>query len=277
MKKKVIRITEKKLVEQISKSIGGFDSEKLFLDALNKLLKTSRLDSKYEDFVGYEDLKNLSPEDISKLNKVYKKTKDVETKDVETKDVEIKKPSSRGSVDFNFITDLIIDNLEGGYYHPRMNKGNMGSSGETMFGLDRKHGQQEKTALGREFWGLIDKQNAKYNWPWNYKGGNISGKLRELAAGIMDPLFNSYSRKYLSDESYNIMMSDPRIYLNFAYATWNGIGWFKRFAEAFNKEVGKGITDLNRLTQFLLNQRRNSGNKWISGSTDKVKTAMERT
>jgi hypothetical protein len=267
MKKKVIRISEKKLVEQIRKSIGGFDSEKLFLDALNDLLRQSRLDSKYEDFVDYEDLKDLSPEDISKLNKAYEKNKDVD----------VKKPSSRGSVDFNFITDLIIDNLEGGYYHPRMNKGNMGSSGETMFGLDRKHGQQEKTALGREFWGLIDKQNAKYNWPWNYKGGNISGKLRELAAGIMEPLFNSYSRKYLSDESYNIMMSDPRIYLNFAYATWNGIGWFKRFAEGFNKEVINGVTDLNRLTQFLLNQRRNSGNKWISGSTDKVKTAMERT
>jgi len=255
MKKKVIRITEKKLVEQISKVINEFDSEKIFLNALNKIISASKeVNNPPED---EKDLKNIEPKDLEKLEKKYNK-----------------KSKSYGNIDFRFISDLIINNIEGGYYHPRMNKGNMGDSGETMFGLDRKHGQQEKTALGRQFWGLIDKQNAKNRWPWNYMGGNISGKLKELAAGIMEPLFKSYSKRYLSPESYNIMMSDPRIYLNFAYATWNGIGWFQKFAKEFNDEVASGVTDTDDLTKFLLNLRRNSGNKWISGTTNKVNSTM---
>ena len=208
------------------------------------------------------------------LTNVFNKVFDID----KLKDLALKKLSStisnRPQIYFRDMSDAIINGIEGGYYHPRMKLGNMGDSGETMFGLDRKNGKQEKTALGREFWGLIDKKNAKYNWPWNYMGGSSSEKLRDLASKIMEPLFNAYSKKYLTPKAYDIMMSDPRIYFNFAYATWNGIGWFQRFAEKFNQEVESGVTNKNRLAQFLLNLRRNSGNQYIAGSTDKVKQMM---
>lgn len=210
------------------------------------------------------------------LTNVFNKVFDLD----KLKDYALKKLSDKVStkpkIYFRNVSDAIIDEIEGGYYHPRMKIREMGDSGETMFGLDRKHGKQEKTALGREFWGLIDKKNAKYNWQWNYMGGNISEQLRDLTSKIMEPLFNAYSNKYLSEKAYNIMMNDPRIYLNFAYATWNGIGWFQRFAKAFNYEVDKGVKDTNRLTQFLLNLRKNSDNQHISNTTDKVKKAMKK-
>jgi hypothetical protein len=46
--------------------------------------------------------------------------------------------------------NIIIEKLEGGYYHPdmltdgRIKDGRYGGSGETMFGIDRKTGDWEK-------------------------------------------------------------------------------------------------------------------------------------
>ena len=55
--------------------------------------------------------------------------------------------SSLTNTDFKQSVNKVIDTLEGGYYHPNMVKDGrlkssykMGNSGETMMGMDRKHG-----------------------------------------------------------------------------------------------------------------------------------------
>ena len=95
--------------------------------------------------------------------------------------------------DFNTIVEDVINNLEGGYYHPDMVKdgrlkssNTMGDSGETMFGMDRKYGKDfAKSAAGVEFWGIIDDADAKNKWKWNYKGGNLEPRLKELVSKMI--------------------------------------------------------------------------------------------
>ena len=72
---------------------------------------------------------------------------------------------------FYNLADLIITNIEGGYYSPvRHKSAAMLDSGETMFGIDRKHGGAYNTSeAGKKFWAIIDQNSA--SWEWNYKGG----------------------------------------------------------------------------------------------------------
>lgn len=169
---------------------------------------------------------------------------------------------------FRKMTDIIIDELEGGYYHPDMKKRNpsrfaaMLDSGETMFGMDRKHGAQEETGVpaGKEFWRLIDAQNASQNWKYEYMledNPTLANKLKDLIVQIMEPFFVRLANKRLTPEAKEIVMSDPRLYLNFVYLTWNGSGWFKWMSDDFNKKVEEGAS-LEELVKFVTDWRKNS-------------------
>lgn len=170
--------------------------------------------------------------------------------------------------DFNRIIDIVIDNLEGGYYHPdmlqdgRVKDSRYGSSGETMFGMDRKAGNTESTQAGREFWALIDAENAREKWPWNYMGGSLAPKLKAKVAEIMKPKFEEYLGKYMTEDARKIVMSDVGLTFNFAYAVWNGPGWFQRFARVINEKVASGITDPKELLRIAVETRKN----WSSSS-----------
>ena len=73
---------------------------------------------------------------------------------------------------FKQITNMVIDSLEGGYYHPDMLKdgrvkdARYGASGETMFGIDRLAGNSDKTPQGKAFWKIMDDAGARKNWKW---------------------------------------------------------------------------------------------------------------
>jgi hypothetical protein len=185
--------------------------------------------------------------------------------------------------DFEKTTRQIIDQFEGGYYHPDMLKDGRvkdkryARSGETMFGIDRLRGVKESnSAAGKEFWSIIDRQNARKKWRWNYKlqdNPDLALRLKNLVAKIMEPLFIDYQNRYLSEESKKIVNSTPELYYHFAYATWNGIGWFKKFAQAFNEEVKKGKS-IKELINFVLSQRKNSGNSLISQSGRKMEKTI---
>jgi murein DD-endopeptidase MepM/ murein hydrolase activator NlpD len=172
------------------------------------------------------------------------------------------------ATDFNKIIDIIIDNLEGGYYHPdmlqdgRVKDSRYGSSGETMFGMDRKAGNTERTQAGREFWALIDAENARQKWPWNYMGGNLAPQLKAKVAEIMKPNFEDYLGRYMSEEARKIVMSNAGLTFNFAYAVWNGPGWFQRFARVINEKVANGVTDPKELLKIAVDTRKN----WSSSS-----------
>lgn len=163
----------------------------------------------------------------------------------------------------NFIdsTKLVIDQLEGGYFNPAWH--NVGdkrysTSGETMFGLDRLQGKQETTAKGKEFWSLIDKNKSKEVWKWNYKGGNLGNKLKDLAVEIMYPLYSNNAKLYLNDKAKQIIEKDPALLFHFIYATWNGPGWFKKFATDINTAVNNGVTNLQAVA---INSRTKEGLK----------------
>lgn len=144
------------------------------------------------------------------------------------------------------LTGIVIDNFEGGYYHPDMkqhmspqDREVMGDSGETMFGLDRKHGEQlSKYPEWEQFWSLIDDADAKDKWKHYYIGGNLSEPLKLLCAKLMFKWFTYLADKYLTVVSQARINSDDRLIIHFSYASWNGEGWFQRYAKALNQATG---------------------------------------
>lgn len=147
---------------------------------------------------------------------------------------------------FTSLTEIVIDNFEGGYYHPNMklkmsasNAAKMGDSGETMFGLDRKHGASLAKYDGwAQFWALVDSAGAATKWKQYYRGGELEPQLKKLAAKIMYSWFLVLSAKYITPKAAQLIANDDRLIIHFSYASWNGEGWFKRFAAALNSANG---------------------------------------
>lgn len=181
--------------------------------------------------------------------------------------------------DWQGMVNLVIDKLEGGYYHPDMLKdgrvrdSRYGTSGETMFGLDRRAGNNESTAAGREFWAYIDSLNARSNWKWNYMAKDnpeIGVKLRQLAGNYIKPLYGQFMKSYLSPEAAAIVNNYAPLTFNFIYATWNGPKWFERFAKPLNQSVASGNTDPKSLNDLVNQVRAGSGSSLISQGAPKV-------
>lgn len=172
---------------------------------------------------------------------------------------------------YNSMAELVIDELEGGYYHPDMLKdgrvkdSRYASSGETMYGIDRKNGGTVNTnEAGKQFWTIIDGSGARGTWQWNYKGGNLAPQLRPLAASAIWPSFKTLYDAYLSRAAKAIVEKSNRLLFHFIYATWNGAGWFKKFASDINEAVDKGMTSEDDLIQVAIDSRTKEGLK--SGS-----------
>jgi hypothetical protein len=194
--------------------------------------------------------------------------------------------------DYESIVKSVIDNLEGGYYHPNMRQKNPAKfpgyehSGETMFGLDRFAGHdmyystprigkspmadleniesgkyEYKNEDARQFWNIIDSADAKNKWSWNYRGGQYENQLEELAGKIMRPVFERWFGKYLSASAQEIVKNDPALMYHFVYATWNGEGWFRKFATDLNQAVLSGTTDPAVLRQAAIDSRTKEGKK----------------
>ncbi len=200
------------------------------------------------------------------------------------------------------ITDKVITNLEGGYFHPNMikdgrvkdnavfhkavdknGKQTQAESGETMFGIDRVNGAdlaKTSPAAWNAFWKLIDdsgasKPKAQGGWSYNYTGGNLGTQLRKYASEIMFPRYNSYEKSFLSADAQKAVDADPRLTFHFSYATWNGSGFFKRFAAPINDAIKKGITDLDQLAKIASDSRANSSIPLIKQSSGKITSLME--
>lgn len=167
---------------------------------------------------------------------------------------------------FKDIVSKVIDKLEGGYFHPNMLKdgrvkdARYSASGETMFGIDRlKGGSINSTSAGKRFWLLIDQAGAANNWKWNYKGGLLEPELKSLAAEMIEPLYNNLSKNYLTTKAIQIVNNTPALLFHFIYATYNGSGWFKKFATDITTAIASGITDPVQLAKIAINSRTNEG------------------
>ncbi len=176
------------------------------------------------------------------------------------------------------IVDLVIDKLEGGYYDPaKHKKAAMLDSGETMFGMDRKHGDFERSSEGKQFWSLIDAEKEKNpeKWVHYYKlddDPDLAKKLKDLIhTGYVEAKFNDWSSKFnLNPELKRIIEGDPRLKFHMYYALWNGPGWFKKYAKALNDAYMRGMTDTTDLFRVGMGSRLNSGNKLIARSGKKI-------
>ena len=176
---------------------------------------------------------------------------------------------------FLSLTNIVIDNFEGGYYHPDMSKkmkpgdrALLAASGETMLGLDRKAGAQLAVyPEWKQFWTLIDKANARTKWKHYSLGGVFHGPLKELAGKIMYQWFNHLAAKYLVGNSIDKISADDRLVIHFSYASWNGEGWFKKFALALNAARGTKQqifhTALRARTEASSKAIRNAGAKMM--------------
>jgi hypothetical protein len=175
---------------------------------------------------------------------------------------------------FNTATGLIVSQFEGGYYHPNMLRDGRVTdqrykdSGETMFGIDRLQGGTiNETPAGKKFWSIIDNAGAKDNWKWNYNGGTLAPQLKDLAAQMMQQPYEILAAKVLSPQALQIVESNAALALHFIYATWNGPGWFKLFADKINKAVANGVTNVADLIGIAKDSRLNSSNSLIAGTT----------
>ncbi len=183
---------------------------------------------------------------------------------------------------FKQVVSFVIDNLEGGYYHPDMLKdgrikdSRYSASGETMFGIDRlRGGSINTTPAGLKFWQIIDNANARKTWKWNYKGGSYAEELKDLVAQMMFPQYLKLSKRYLSEEAQKIVASDNRLLFNFIYATWNGSGWFQRFSRALNKKIEEGVKNKDKLVNFVVKLRTENSNSLIRQGGSKIERLMD--
>jgi hypothetical protein len=193
------------------------------------------------------------------------------------------KTSSNGSVDSDWmdVTKKVIDNFEGGYWnywecknHPYSSM--YDKSGETMFGLDRKAGNIENLCSeGKEFFKLIDEEKKKLGmgkfckkWSYNYKGGELGDRLKDLAAKIMRKSYDRNMSSFISDtETKNRIESNKGLLLHMSYACWNGPGFFQDFAKTLQKGVKSGMSD-EQLIELAKKQReRRLGGAWASATT----------
>ena len=169
---------------------------------------------------------------------------------------------------FSKITGMVIAELEGGYYHPDMLKdkrvkdGRFAGSGETMFGMDRRTGTDfANTAAGKEFWSIIDNENARENWRHGYSGGKHAAKLKQLVIDQIKPFYDKFINRYLTNDAKEIVKKSGKLQFHFIYATWNGEGWFKKFATDINDAVNNGITLPKQLERVAIDSRTKEGLK----------------
>ena len=183
---------------------------------------------------------------------------------------------------FKKIVTFVINNLEGGYYHPsmlqdgRVNDTRYSTSGETMFGIDRLQGGSiNTTPAGLKFWSAIDTSGASKNWQWNYMGGDLAPQLKDLAGEMILTPYTQYSNLWLTDKAKKLVESDDRLLFHFVYSTWNGPGWFQYFAGIFNNAVNSGVTDIEKLVGVAVNSRINSGNSLIAQGGTKIAALID--
>lgn len=178
--------------------------------------------------------------------------------------------------DFKTVTKNVIANLEGGYYNPLYHgtsDSRYSTSGETMFGIDRKQGGTINTGTaGKAFWGKIDAAQKDRKWRWNYIPPNpLQTELLDLVVAMMEPQYNSYVKLYVESQKNGkevaaIINKDGRLKFHFIYAVWNGPGWFQGFSAKVVQAYNSGKKTADELLKVAVLSRLNSTGVLGSGS-----------
>jgi len=265
---------------------GKYDLETeelvIYYQSMKGLPETGVCDNDTLEELFYDlKIKSFDDEDLSKY---------ISVDSVDKVKKEIRKFT--GSVDsvWKSFTDKIIDKFEGGYWNnDRLTPANekcvnhpyesmYDNSGETMFGIDRRAGDWDNDSAGREFFGVIDDEKEDAGsmeefcktWKYNYGGGSLREDLKLRAAALMKSAYDKNS-KYFTSETKKEVESSKRLLFHFAYACWNGSGFFQDFANDINNAVSAGKTG-NELVDVAVNSRNNSfsGTDWEDGNAKVV-------
>jgi hypothetical protein len=195
------------------------------------------------------------------------------------------KSTSTGDVNSKWmrLTKKVIDNFEGGYWNYWQCKNHPWNSmyrkyGETMFGLDRKAGNIENLGPeGREFFQVIDNEKSRLGmdnfckkWTYNYRGGELEERLKDLASKLMFGQYQKNMSNYVKDpETKRRIEGNDGLLLHMAYATWNGPGYFQKFAQKLEAAVKEGKSD-----EELLDVAKNSRTNAFTGAWAKANTKV---
>lgn len=212
----------------------------------------------------------------------------------------------------------MVDYIEGGYYYPghaysQFNESSRklyGSSGETLWGIDRHAGQTENSSLGKKFWAAVDNLSgygsttgktgyAKKTNTRSWDSGTYPTKSGAWKYNYMpskkdagfDTMYNSFVEyasghchdwldKYFKDHPVKAMiLSDARMKFMWFRATWNGPGWFSWYV---NGKKGSAATtglkwaydnvskNVDDLILWDLNNRLKFGNQLITHDVKKM-------
>ena len=226
-------------------------------------------------------IENLGKEPVKSDDTKSDDTKSDDTKSDDTKsdDTETNDKTINASDTFDKVTDFVIKKFEGGYWNPYCNHKSIGgSSTETMFGLDRYNGNIERTEEGKKFFGIIDKEKKDrgarrlgrkwFNmgefckkWTHGFKGGEHEAELRKLTISIMKKNYERNATAYFTPELKKRVEKSPGLTLHFSYATWNGPGFFQKFAKSMSEKLKN---DPNMSESELID----------SGIADRAKTGL---
>lgn len=191
------------------------------------------------------------------------------------------KPVSKDLIDFKEVTRQVIAYLEGGYFSPQTSNvrdPRFYASGETMFGIDRKTGGAELTTTptALKFWKAIDDAQSKGGkWPHLYIPPDpLQSELINYVAVMMEQRFNrmfNNPRNFKNPSVKALVKSDGRLLFNFIYASWNGDGWFQKFATKLEQAYSKGTTDVEQLVSLAVSLRTSDKDSLIRQGGYKIK------
>ena len=188
------------------------------------------------------------------------------------------------------LVNYIIDNIEGGYYHPDMksklkNGDRMGQSGETMFGIDRVYGGNLNTSEnGKAFWNIVDMYFGNHHADTSYYNDKADGnkktpaevgsRLRNLVTSLMTEQLQK-NAEMLSVGARKIVFDNPALTLQFLYACWNGSGNFKLFADVLNAAYANGEKSALAFWDLVQAARRKKGGLFADGA-DKLERIRQK-
>lgn len=269
----------------------GLSNDANLFDYANLNVVKGGVDHKVDISSKIDGEKKMTKASTRMLNKLIEllKEKNIKSEDLKKHlDPEVSVNADVNS-DWSEITQKIIDNFEGGYWnhwqcknHPYSSM--FDASGETLFGLDRKAGGIEKVSSdGKKFFKIIDDEKKKIGmkefcktWKHGYRGGNLENELKQLASKVMKKLYDENMSNYVKNSELKKRIERNKgLLLHMAYATWNGPGYFQKFAKKLEQGVNEGLSD-KELIDLATRQRTNTFKGGWAKATVKVNNMIKK-
>ena len=113
-------------------------------------------------------------------------------------------------------------------------------------------------------------------WTYNYRGGELEERLKNLASKIMYNEYEKNMSNYVKDpETKKRIEGNEGLLLHMSYATWNGPGHFQKFAKKLEDAVKAGKSD-EELLDIAKDGRTNTFTGAWAKATTKVNSLIDK-